>query len=365
MPTHRLDPVALDLAFSVAARRARAGELPFVILGVANAAGTIRLEAVTSPTAQRRIGTNAVCLLASITKPIVATAALRLVEEGALGLSAPLADLLPELRADNARRQLTAWHVLTHTTGIDDEGIETLVRAGIDRPGLLVRVLARQPVVAPGSRFAYMTIPFELLALAMERATGDELPAILHRTVLDPLGMRQTTFDPRAAGLGDRQPPLDIAVWDGARLASREVPAVAATLAERYTALRLAGGGLWSTAADLLRFGRAMLRGGELDGERVLSPAFVELATREATVDGLGRAENRLDDGHYALGWGKPGPAHPASAAAFGHGGQSGTKLWVDPAHDLVVVYLSASWGMPGIVADEALFAVYAALRPG
>jgi CubicO group peptidase (beta-lactamase class C family) len=364
MPTHQFDPDALDHAFAIAARRARSGELPFVILGVANAAGTIRLDAVTSPNAERRVGTNDVCLLASITKPIVATAALRLVEEGALSLSAPLADVLPELRTDNARRQLTAWHVLTHTTGIDDEGIESLVRAGMDRPGLVGRVLARQPAAVPGSRFAYMTIPFELLALAMERAAGDELPAILQRTVLDPLHMRATSFDPRAAGSGDRLPPLDITVWDGARLVAREAPAVAAELAERYTALRLAGGGLWSTAGDLLRFGRAMLRGGELDGERVLSPAFVELATREATIDGLGRAENRLDDDHYALGWGKPGPAHPASPAAFGHGGQSGTKLWVDPGHDLVVVYLSASWGMPGIVADEALFAVYAAIRP-
>ena len=67
MPAHTLDPEALDRAFEVGARRARSGELPFVILGVANAAGTIRLEAVTAPGAERRIGTDAMCLLASIT----------------------------------------------------------------------------------------------------------------------------------------------------------------------------------------------------------------------------------------------------------------------------------------------------------
>jgi CubicO group peptidase (beta-lactamase class C family) len=362
MPQHALDPAALDFAFDVAARRVRAGELPFSILGVADSAGTIRLEAVTAPGAARATAEDAVCLLASITKPIVGTAALRLAAEGTLGLREPLADWLPELRDDD-RRALTPWHVLTHTTGIDDESVEELLRAGLGREALLARVLASPLAAAPGSRFRYMTLPFELLALAMERAAGQDLPAILARTVLGPLSMHDTAFDPRAAGHADRMAPVNLALWDGARLLGNEDQAVSTALGERYTALRLAGGGLWSTADDLLRFGRAMLRGGELDGERVLSPAFVQLATREVTVDGLGREPDRLEDGHYALGWGKPGPAHPASPAAFGHGGQSGTKLWVDPAHDLVVVFLSSSWNMPSLVADEALFAVYAATR--
>ena len=108
----------------------------------------------------------------------------------------------------------------------------------------------------------------------------------------------------------------------------------------------MAGGGLWSTAADVLRFGRAMLRGGELDGGRVLSPAFVDLMTREVTVDGLGAAEDVQRAEHYAIGWGKPGIASPASASSFGHGGATGTRLWIDPAHDLVFLYLT------GVVGD-------------
>ena len=361
MPDHQLDPAALDQAFAAAARRAQSGQLPFVILGVANAQGTVRLEATTAPGGDRPIGTDAICLLASISKPIVTTAALSLVQDGILGLTAPLADWIPELRADD-RRVLTPWHVLTHTTGLEDEGLEALVRAGIDRDGLLARTLAKQPTAAPGSRFRYMTFPFELLAMAMERATGEPLPAILERRVLRPLGMTDTAFDPPPEH-ADRRAPVTMGLWQGSRLLGSEDPAVAAELGVRYTALRLAGGGLWSTADDLLRFGRAMLRGGELDGERVLAPAFVELATREVTVDGLGRAQDRLEDDHYALGWGKPGPAHPASASAFGHGGMSGTRLWVDPAHDLVVVYLSSSWSMPSSLLDESLFAVYGATR--
>ena len=364
MPAHDFDPQALDRAFAIAARRANTGELPFVILGVANAEGTIRLEATTAPNAERRVGADAVCLLASITKPIVATAVLRLVQDGVIGLRAPFADWLPELRTEDDRRRITPWHVLTHTTGLalGDSGLEGMILQGLDRDALLARLFAEQPTSVPGSRFAYATLPFELLALATERATSESLPAILERTVLGPLGMTDAAFDPRPAK-ADRMAPTTIGMWEGTRLQGNADPRLGAALGERYVALRLAGGGLWSSASDLLRFGRAMLRGGELDGERILSPALVELATREVTVDGLGREPDRLEDGHYALGWGKPGPSYAGSASAFGHGGASGTKLWVDPVHDLVFVYLSASWGMPSEVIDEPLLAVYAALR--
>ena len=362
MPAHRLDPVALDHAFSVAARRVESCELPFVILGVANAAGTVRVEAATAPTGDRRIGTDAVCLLASITKPIVATAALRLAEEGRLGLKAPLADWLPELATGDGRERMTAWHVLSHTSGLDDEALEPLVRAGIERDELVARSLAR-PLVAPlGSQFRYATFTFELLALAMERATGKLLPELLRELVLDPLCMVDTVFDPRLER-ADRMAPVSLGEWDGTRLAGSENPLVAIGMRDRFTALRLAGGGLWSTASDLLRFGRAMLGGGELEGARILSPAFVDLATREITIHGLGRASDRLEDEHYALGWGTRGDGHPGSPRAFGHGGASGTRLWIDPERDLVVVYLSASWGMPSAVIDEALYSVYAAAR--
>lgn len=362
MSMHQLDRDALDRAFAVAAHRAESGDLPFVVLGVANAAGTIRVDATTAPAAERRVGTGAICLLASITKPIVGTAALRLVEQGRLSLTAPLADWLPELRTGDERERITAWHVLTHTTGMDDPDIEALIRQGICREELLERTLSR-PLAAPvGSRFRYMTFTFELLALAMERAAGQPLPDLLRRLIFEPLGMTDTAFDPRPERAA-RVAPMTVGQWEGMRLITTLEPAVASGLRDTYTALRLAGGGIWSTAADLLRFGRAMLRQGELDGERILGPAMVRLATREVTVNGLGRAENRLDDEHYALGWAKPGDASPASARAFGHGGASGTRLWIDPEHDLVVAYLSGSWEMPSAIIDETVTAIYAATR--
>ena len=279
MPALDLDPVALDHAFAVADQRVQDGTLPFVILGVANAGGVIRLEATTAPGQPRRIGTDAVCLLASITKPIVATATMRLAQEGRFGLAVPLVTWLPEL-AGGGRDTITAWHVLTHTTGLDDGTLEQLLRAGMDRAELHARTFA-QPLAAPvGSRYKYATFTFDLLAEALERALARPIEAILHETVLDPLDMADTGFDP-GPDRAPRQAPVTIGEWDGTRLVGFEDPAVAAVMRQRFTSLQLAGGGLWSTAHDLLRFGRAMLRGGELDGERILGSSFVDLATRE------------------------------------------------------------------------------------
>ena len=356
-----LDPDALHQAFDVAARRVQDGTIPFVILGVANASGTIRLDAV-PPLDGPRIGTGAVCLLASITKPVVATATMRLAQEGRFGLGDPLSTWLPELRTGDGRETITAWHVMTHTTGFEDSSLEHLVREGIDRAGLQARSFAQGLSTPPGSRFRYATFTWDLLAEALERALDQPLEAILRETVLDPLGMTDTAFDPGPERAG-RLASITIGEWDGTRLVGSEDPRVAGAMGAAYTSLRLAGGGLWSTADDLLRFGRAMLRGGELDGQRILAPAFWRLATREVTVNGLGATADRLADEHYAIGWGKPRPTSPASPQAFGHDGASGTRLWIDPGHDLVVVYLTGSWGLPSQVIDETLGAVYAAVR--
>ena len=360
MPAHRLDPAALDRGFALAARQVEDGTVPFVILGVANATGTIRLEAV-PPRDGTPLGSGAVCLLASITKPIVATAVTRLVQDGRFSLTAPLSTWLPGL-ADAGHPAITAWHVLTHTTGLGEVGIEELLLGGGDRAELFRRTVALPQDADLGSRFKYVTCTWELLAGAVERATGKALDQVLREEVLDPLGMVDTVFDPRI-GHAARRAPVRVGDWDSGPLTDALDPALAEMLMGGYVGLRMAGGGLWSTAADLLRFGRAMLGGGELGGVRVLAPAFLGLMTREVTVGGLGSVGDPLLDEHYAIGWGKRGAASPASTSSFGHGGMSGTRLWIDPEHDLVFVYLTGVWGLPDEPIDAALNAVYAAIR--
>ena len=338
-------------AFEVAAAQVAGGTVPFAIVGIADSAGIVRLEAF-GPNDGPRIGEHAVCLLASITKPIVATAVLHEVEAGRLDLGEPLNPWVPGLAPEAG--SFSAWHILSHTSGYGDIDLERLLLRGGDRAEMLRLAQAASQATTPGSAFHYASTPFDLLAEAVAHRLGRPFDDIVRANVLDPLGMADTTFDPTAA-VADRMAPVTVDLPSLAGVDSR-------ALIGGYTRLRLAGGGLWSTASDILRFGRAMLRGGELDGERVLSPAFVTLMTREVTVAGLGAAEDVLRGEHYALGWGKPGPASPGSAAAFGHGGATGTRLWVDPAHDLVFVYLTGVWELGPLPINAVHNAVYAGL---
>ena len=241
----------------------------------------MRLEAF-GETRGRRVGVDAICLLASITKSITAIGVLQLVEEGSITLEQQINAWAPEL-CNAAWQPITAWHVLSHTTGIDDVDLELILRHRQGRDDLLRHLRAKSQVAAPGTRFHYVSFPFDLLVEALARRTGEPYEASLRRRVLEPLAMAATTFDPGVhAELAPRAAPLTMALPDGTFMDDDG-------LAAAYASLHLAGGGLWSSAEDLLRLGRAMLRGGELDGTRVLSPAFVDLMTREVTVPRMSR----------------------------------------------------------------------------
>ena len=358
-PTDSTRRRALKPAFDLARAQVEAGTVPFAILGVAGADGLVRLEAFGEP-GGRRIGTDAVCQLASITKSITAIGVLQLVEAGTITLEQPINGWAPAL-CNEAWAPITAWHVLTHTTGIDDVDLESILRHGHGRDDLLRHLRAKSQVDPPGSRFHYVSFTFDLLVEALALRTGEPYEAGLRRRVLEPLGMAATTFGPDADGLADRVAPLAMALPDGT---FADDPGLLAA----YAALHLAGGGLWSSAGDLLRLGRAMLRRGELDGSRVLSPAYVDLMTREVTVPGasrvkgLGSNTDPLHADHYALGWGRPGVASIGSPSAFGHGGVSGTRLWIDPSLDLAYVYLSGAWGMSREPIDVVEAAIYAGM---
>jgi CubicO group peptidase (beta-lactamase class C family) len=129
-----------------------------------------------------------------------------------------------------------------------------------------------------------------------------------------------------------------------------------------FAKMSMPGGGLWSTAEDICRFGRAMLLGGSVGGTRIVGRPFVDLMTRWHTATVIEAGTPR--PGLYGLGWGKPGLGRgsPASAAAFGHSGATGSVLVVDPTYDLVIVYLRNEWGVSTTATDEAVQAVYAAI---
>ncbi len=203
MPAHpdgRLQHRALDPAFELAAAQVEAGTVPFVILGVADSAGVIRVESRRPARTAQRLGTDAVCLLASITKPIVATAVMRQVEAGRIDLAEPLTSWLPELDRPG-RVPFSAWHVLSHTSGLAEFPLEGLIARGADRAALLRATYALEQATAPGTHFEYASAPFDVLAEAVARRLGTPFESILRDEVLEPLGM--TGDDVRSVGRRD------------------------------------------------------------------------------------------------------------------------------------------------------------------
>jgi len=354
-----MDPsAAIELAEALVAE----GTLPSVVLGVSDGLGTRFIHAVRGPR-DRRVEPDSVLFLASVTKPIVATAVMQLVDEGRLDLHRPIGSDLPAFRGGR-RDGVTPWHILTHTSGIPDLDLDRLRRSRPSFQALLERVLASEPTFEPGSRYAYASDGFYLLAELLRGHTGMAFRDALRSRVLAPLRMDDTRFDVRSVlsrvvdvhGIGRTDP-------------------ISRRLVTRFlAAATLPGGGLFGTAEDLLRFGRALLpRAVVAEGApRIVSEGAIELMTREHTMgipeileDGTSR------DPHYALGWHKPHPGPegavtlagvpiPTGTSAFTHGGISGTRLWVDPERCLVIVVLSNRWALDQEPIGRIVAAVYA-----
>ena len=129
-----LDPAALDAAFALARRQVEEGDAPFTIVAVATSAGLVRAEATPGPRAPR-VDVDAVCLLASITKPIVAIAVMQLVAEGRLGLLDGIERHIPEF-ARPGKPAVTAWHLLSHTSGLPDYDLVEIATGRLDHAAL-------------------------------------------------------------------------------------------------------------------------------------------------------------------------------------------------------------------------------------
>ncbi len=364
MKVARPDGIYINIAHlqhtaAVAEDAVRSGLYPGIVLAVANSRQTMWTHVV--PGADR-LGPDSIFQIASITKPIVATAVMQLVEQGKLLLHVPVVNYLPEFTG-GGRERITPFHLLTHCSGLDEQTFWEEMRALQTPPpaGYLFEACCRVGLLfEPGSAYQYNSLSFSVLAELVSRLSGLPYPEYLRRYIFEPLGMVDTAFSPvdrqRAAPLHDFGSDWQL---------------------EAFNSLAVAGGGLWSTAADLIAFGQAFLRAlygqgafphGD-PGYRVLAPRTIEVMTTHYT-----KGKMSLQGGlpavpfNYALGWGKPSwpPVADtlASERAFGHSGASSTLLWIDPEWDLVFVFLSNHWELqdPTDTRSRALSTAYGAL---
>src|SRR5215213_10030347 len=113
-----IDPSRLQHAVAAAVAAVRAGGYPSAVIAAANAETTFLTYTVSHPD-RAPAALDSIFLLASITKPILATAIMRLVEQGRLLLADPIVQYIPEFETFG-KGGVTAWHLLTHTSGLDE-----------------------------------------------------------------------------------------------------------------------------------------------------------------------------------------------------------------------------------------------------
>ena len=282
--------------------------------------------------------TDTIFDVASLTKVVVTTTSvMMLLEQGRIGLDEAVATYIPEF-GQYGKQRITIRHLLTHVSGLRGDLDLALEFKG---PEAAIRLAAEEvPVAAPGARFIYSDINFFLLGELVARISGQGLDAFARTHIFEPLGMRETTFLP-AAALRPRIAPTESCAplaWPCGGPPELMLRGVV----HDPTARRMGGvaghAGLFSTAADLSRFCRMLLRGGTLDGVRVLSPLTVALMTRPATPPALGQVRGLgWDiDSRYAVNRGALFPI-----GSFGHTGWTGPSLWIDPTTRMFVVFLA------------------------
>jgi CubicO group peptidase (beta-lactamase class C family) len=291
-----MDPTNID---GLLQRAADAGAVPGVVAVAGDRDGTLYEGAAgqLGVDDDRPARVDTVFLIASMTKAIASVAALQLVEQGHLTLEQPVVDVLPafgelevlegfdgdEPRLVPPARQATIRNLLTHTSGLGYWfGNPELLRyhqvTGLPDPASGSREMFEAPLIAhPGTRWEYGT-SVDWLGEVIAALSGKDLNAYCQDHIFGPLGMTDSTFVPSEA-LRERLMPIHSRMPDGSLALSEFVWPLEP---EFFSG----GGGAASTGPDYLRFMRMLLRGGELDGERILRTETIELMFTDH-LDGL------------------------------------------------------------------------------
>lgn len=280
--------------------------------------------------------TDTVFDLASLTKPIATgTSVALLMEQGKLKPGDLVSKHWPAFAA-NGKEQVTVAHLLLHTSGLTADN--ALADYADGRAKALERVAGQKLEAPPGTRFRYSDVGFIALGELVERVSGTPLDAFAKKHVFDPLKMTDTGFSPNAE-LTKRVAPTGL----------RDGKLILGTVHDPR-AFKVGGvaghAGLFATADDLARYCRMLLRGGELDGTRVLSAESVKRFTEPHAVPLIDKAKNETK-GARSFGWdvdtsySAPRGDLFAKGTGCGHTGFTGTSVWLDFETKTAVIVLS------------------------
>ncbi|MCB1203583.1 MAG: beta-lactamase family protein [Verrucomicrobiae bacterium] len=280
---------------------------------------------------------NHVFWIASMTKSISVTTIMTLVEEGKLSLDEPASKWLPELGATKVKdgsapsRPVTLRDLMSHTSGLafpprkPTDGAQSL-------KGYVAELVKTPLAFDPGSGYEY-GFGITVSGRIAEIVSGKPFDVLVRERILDPLGMKDSSFHP-GEELRGRFAKTYKTAEEGEGLVAAYNPFVTPDVTVRR--MTEPSGGLFSTAADLAKFYQMILDGGVCEGKRILSEASIAEMTKPHTAGG--KLQN------YGLGW-QCNHAEKAivpgfSASSFGHGGAFSTHGWIDPERRLVAIFL-------------------------
>jgi len=283
--------------------------------------------------------------LASLTKIVATSTSIRmLIEQGKVRLADPVVQFIPEMKGEG-RDAITIEQLLTHLAGFAPDF--DLRERCIGYEEALKRLYHEPLRNQPDARFVYSDINYIALGEVVHRVSGQTLDEFARKNIFAPLGMRDTGFRPdakllsRIAPTEKRRGQMNY-LGDSDANAGAEGEQWLRGQVHDPTAFRMAGvaghAGLFSTADDLAIFCQMILNGGVYNGARILSPMTVATMTRPHAVSETGAARG--------LGWDiatsfstNKGDLFPLGS--FGHTGFTGTSMWIDPASDTFVIFLS------------------------
>jgi CubicO group peptidase (beta-lactamase class C family) len=337
-----IDPQRLERAYRILQRWVETDRVPAAALCVGRRGRMVspRLFGRQRPEAKApALRDDALFLIASITKPVTATAAMLLVERGQLALHDRVADFVPAF-AQHDKQEVRILHLLTHTSGLPDMLPNNIQLRQAHRPlSAFVQETCRLRLsFAPGTQVLYQSMGSAMLAEIVHQVSGKTIAEFLRDEVFTPLGMMDTSLGvtgSRRERVAAVRLPRDMEGadwgWNG----------------EYWHGFGAPWGGLITTPADLARLCVLMLNGGALGDVRLLSPATVRAMTSNqlAMMPQVPEEERRCRP--WGLGWRLNWSGQPTTFGdlvgprAFGHWGATGTLCWIDPETQAFMILLT------------------------
>jgi len=326
---------------------ARKGQVAYV-----DVQGTMDLET------KKPMARDTVFRMASMTKPVIGTAVMMMLEEGKLTLGDPISKYIPEFKNQKvailqepggrgnppkfytvpASRDITIKDLMTHTSGLSSGPMgQSEVAKNRRKPtetlADYVPRLGLTPLeFQPGTRWMYSPSDgIDVLARIVEIVSGVPLNQFLKQRIFDPLDMPNTSHYPTDA----QMPRLVTAYTKGEKGLVKNQNSLSMSSKVYFAG----GGGLVSTIDDYSHFAQMLANGGELFGHRLLSPRTVKLMSSvhipstlpgRTTGEGFGLTVRVMQDAIAGN--------HRVSNGSFGWSGAYGTHFWVDPQEDIVAV---------------------------